>query len=134
MSVCGLYPDSIKMHSYNTYSIYMPSFNKRFLVVYPVGVTIYIIYGVTDLPPFIMQIIGYNSIGFQPKSVWNCILMSPICLPSFSLIGVCIHILRVKIRSMENKENKKNLAKICMLESQIGWCNLLQIWCIYRFA
>ena len=59
----------------------------------------------------------------QLKLVWICALMSPLCIPSFSSIGVCIHILWPKMQSMlKNKEDIKKInLKFCSLYLLQSW-------------
>jgi len=92
----------------------MPSFIEFLLVVYPAGVT--------DLRPFFTQKIDPNSlIGFQPKLVRRCALISPSRVPSFSLIGGCDCKVWLKMQSVRNEEEAKNkeiILKLCSLVSR----------------
>ena len=57
-------------------------------------------------------------------------LMSPICVPNFSPIGVCVRGLLRILRSVRNEEesNEEIKMKLCSLISRNGWSNVLQIW------
>ena len=103
---CGLFHDSFqttKGHSYNGYSIYMPSFNQ-FLPVVPSR---------CDKPStFFMWKIDHNFVNCQPKLVGRNTLMNPLCVPCFILFRVCICILWLKMPSLwkEEEKNKETFA------------------------
>ena len=86
-----------KRHSYNDYSTYMPRFVQFLPAVYPVGVT--------DLRPFLHKKIDDNSvnlIGFQPKLVQRCALISHLRVRSFSFIEVYFRKLWPKMQTVQS--------------------------------
>ena len=91
--------------------------------VYPVDVT--------DLQPFlckISMITPWILIGFQPKLVRRCTLISPWCIPSFSLIEIFFSQVVVEnANCLKWRKKIKKLFQNCSLISQDWLSNLLQI-------
>ena len=72
-------------------------------MIYPVAMI--------DLSPFCTQIISHNSVIVIKFQVQRCALI-PLRVPSFSLIGACIHILWLKIQSVRNEDEEEEKTKI----------------------
>ena len=62
--------------------------------------------------------------------VQKCALISPLCVPHFSLIGVCNRKLWQKMQSVRNEEEKtkKLFQNFVHLYLGISWYDLHQIW------
>ena len=94
----GIYLDffqTIKRHSYDSYSIYIAIFISFLQGVYPVSVT--------DFRPYFTQIIGHNSVNVHriPTKVGTEIcLKSPLSVPNFSLVGAHIRVLWRTLQSV----------------------------------
>ena len=86
-------------HSYDGYSVYMPSFNS-FLSEFTLACQTF------DL--IFMQIVGHIIMNQIPTKVGTRFaLMSPLCMPNFSLIKVCIHILWQILKEVEENMEEK---------------------------
>ena len=96
-------PLNHKMHSYDSYSFYMAIFSSCLQVVCPVPV------GVTDLRPYLPQIIGHNSVNVHRIPTKLGTEIHPLRVPNFSLIGARIRVLWRILRSVrKDVEEEKN--------------------------